>query len=144
MMRSGTAAAAVRPAIKTDAQPDALVSARHSRVTYWTGWLSPEMEGCSREVFALRQHFDHSRLVGLSQHYVLKAFRADRYLGINVRGYPLLRLAAPALEWASDINHIYGGLRDWFFLRMLRRRPLVVTPATSAWPLDRALYKHVD
>ena len=79
---------------------------RSLRVTYWTGWLSPEMEGCSREVFDLTAHFPRSRVLGLSQHYGLKMSRRKRYVGFNVRLYPLFRAVAPFWDATSDINHI--------------------------------------
>ena len=116
---------------------------RTPRVTYWTGWLSPEMEGCSREVFALTDHFPRSRVFGLSRHYGIKVSRRRRYIGFHVRLYALFRLLAPLWDATSEINHIYGSLNEWFFLRALRRRPIMLTVATSAEPLDRDAYAHV-
>jgi len=118
---------------------------RSRRIAYWTGWLSPEMEGCSKEVFALNEHFSRSHVFGLSRYYTIKASRRERYFGLNVRLYPLFRAMAPLLERASDINHIYGGLREWFFLRAIRRRPTILTIATAAWPpFDMDMYRRID
>lgn len=113
------------------------------RVTYWTGWLSPEMEGCSREVFALTKEFPRSRVFGLSRHYQIRVSLRRRYVGINVRFYALFRLLAPWWDATSDVNHIYGSLSEWFFLRAVRRRPLILTVATIADPLERSAYAHV-
>jgi len=118
-------------------------SGRNARVTYWTGWLSPEMEGCSKEVFAFKEHFVRSRVFGLSRYYTLKVSRRDRYIGLNVELNAVFRLVAPLYEAMSDINHIYGGLREWFFLRALGRRPIVMTVVTSDAPFERRFYRHV-
>ena len=118
--------------------------ARACRVTYWTGWLSPEMEGCSKEVFALKDHFPRSRIFGLSRYYQIRASAGKRYLGFNVRWYPAFRLLAPIYEAWTEINHIYGGIADWFFLRTLRHRPIVLTLATDSQPLQPAMYRHVQ
>jgi glycosyltransferase involved in cell wall biosynthesis len=112
-------------------------------VTLWTGWLSPEMEGCSKEVFALKDHFPRSRVFGLSQYYGVRLSRRNRYVGLNVRLYALFRAVAPVYEATSQINHIYGGLGEWHFLRALGRRPIVMTAAVDQALLDRDLYRHV-
>ena len=116
---------------------------RQRRITFWTGWLSPQMEGISKEVFGLREHFPHSAVVGLSRHYTFKASLRRRYLGWNVKGYPILRLLAPFIETFTDINHVYGNLSEWFFLRALHHRPIVLTVAVAGTPLDPKLYRHV-
>jgi glycosyltransferase involved in cell wall biosynthesis len=116
---------------------------RGPRVTYWTGWLSPDMEGCSKDVFALKDHFPRSRVFGLSRYYAFKLSPRQRYLGLNIRLYPVFRALAPLVEWASDINHVYGSLNEWFFLRALRRRPILLTVATSGEAPDPSLHRHV-
>lgn len=116
---------------------------RQVRVTYWTGWLSPEMEGCSKEVFALQGHFPRSRVFGLSNAYTLRASWRQRFLGLGMNLYPLFRALAPLWDASSDVNHIYGGLSEWFFLRALRLKPQVMTIAAETEPLDSALYRHV-
>jgi glycosyltransferase involved in cell wall biosynthesis len=112
-------------------------------VTYWTGWLSPEMEGCSKEVFALKDHFPRSRIFGLSPNYTFKASRRQRYIGMHVRFDPLFRVVGPLLERLSDVGHIYGGLGEWFFLKVLGRRPLILTVAVVTPSLERRAYAAV-
>ena len=123
--------------------PPGCVARRSARVTYWTGWLSPEMEGCSKEVFALKEHFFRSRVFGLSRYYRLKVSRRERYLGISVQLNALFRTIAPVYDLTSEINHIYGSLREWFFLRALRRRPIIMTVASDEPPFERQWYRHV-
>jgi glycosyltransferase involved in cell wall biosynthesis len=113
------------------------------RIAYWTGWLSPEMEGCSKEVFDLKDHFTRSHLFGLSRYYTVRWSPRERYAGMNIRFYPLLRLLAPLLERSVDLHHIYGSLSEWFFLRALQRRPIVLTVATEEPPFNREVYRHV-
>jgi glycosyltransferase involved in cell wall biosynthesis len=117
---------------------------RDSRITYWTGWLSPEMEGISKEVFHLKDYFSRSLIFGLSRHYWFKASLKERYIGFNFHFYPIFRIMAPLMEMRSEINHLYGSIAEWFFLRALRRRPIVMTIAVSGTPLDRSLYRCVD
>jgi glycosyltransferase involved in cell wall biosynthesis len=119
------------------------VAPAHARVTYWTGWLSPEMEGCSKEVFALKDHFQRSRVFGLSSYYAVKASLRERYLGMGTRFYALFRAVAPLFDATSHVNHIYGGLGEWHFLRTLRRQPIVMTVAVDDGALDAAFYRHV-
>ncbi len=113
------------------------------KITYWTGWLSPEMEGTSKEVFKLKDHFARSMIVGLSRHYWGKASLRQRYLGLNFRFYPFFRLIAPLLEMRSSLNHIYGSINEWHFLRSLGRRPTILSVAVFAKPLERSLYAKV-
>jgi glycosyltransferase involved in cell wall biosynthesis len=101
------------------------------------------MEGTSKEVFGLQKHFPNSIILGLSRHYWLKASLQKRYFGINLRGYPFFRLMAPLLESRTCINHIYGSNAEYFFLRALRRRPIILTAAIACAPLDPKLYRHV-
>jgi glycosyltransferase involved in cell wall biosynthesis len=121
-----------------------VVQPRDLAITYWTGWLSPEMEGCSKEVFALKDHFPRSRIFGLSPNYTLKLSRRQRYLGMHVRFDPLFRIVGPLLEQISDLGHIYGGMGEWFFLKVLGRRPLILTVAVVAPPLEREAYAAVS
>jgi glycosyltransferase involved in cell wall biosynthesis len=125
------------------ALPDEIAAPPQTRVAYWTGWLSPEMEGCSKEVFALKDYFPRSRLYGLSRYYTVKLSLRERYFGLNVRLYPLLRLLAPLIEQSIDIHHIYGGLEEWFFLRSLKRRPVVLTVASGNIPFEQHVYRYV-
>jgi len=97
----------------------------------------------SKEVFALKDHFRRSRIFGLSRQYEVKGSLRARYFGMNVRWYPLFRLLVPVYEAASDLHHIYGGIGDWFFLRTLTRRPVVITAATAASPLPAEMYRNV-
>lgn len=119
------------------------VPTRALRVTYWTGWLSPDLEGGSKDVFALTGHFSRSRIFGLSRYYIARLSLRQRYIGLHVRFYPLFRLLAPWFDRTSDVNHIYGSLDEWFFLRALRRRPIVLTVATANTPPDLSMHSRV-
>jgi glycosyltransferase involved in cell wall biosynthesis len=101
------------------------------------------MEGCSKEVFALKNHFRRSCVIGLSRFYEMKVSLRERCYGMNFRWYPLFRLLAPFCERRSKINHIYGSLAEWFFLHTLRQRPIVITIASPDAPLARPMYRRV-
>lgn len=103
------------------------------RVSYWTTWLRPEMEGVSSEAFALARHFRGSWVFSLAPHQWARLSLSRRCAGTHVWAYPLFKLAAPCLERRFDITHIYGGFGDWFYLRNLGRRPLVLTAIGSGF-----------
>jgi glycosyltransferase involved in cell wall biosynthesis len=113
------------------------------RILYCTGWLSPGLEGTSSEVFGLRRSFPSSWILGLSRSYRVRASIRHRYLGLHVRLYPLYRLIAPLLERRASISHVYGSIGDWHLLRVLRRRPIVMTVAVTANALDPRMYERV-
>jgi glycosyltransferase involved in cell wall biosynthesis len=114
------------------------------KIVYWTGWLSPKMEGISKEVFGLKEHFHKSIIIGLSRHYWIKASLRQRYAGINVKGYILLRLLAHLMEPKIGLHHIYGGIAEWHFLRAIKNRPVVMTIAVSGTPLELKYYGKVQ
>jgi len=91
------------------------------------------MEGVSGEVFALAKHFRGSWVFSLAPHQWVQFSLARRYAGLHVWAYPLFKLASPCLEQRFDITHIYGGFGNWFYLRNLGRRPLVLTVIGSGF-----------
>ena len=42
------------------------------RISFWTGWLDPQMVAVSKEVFQLLRRFPGSRAFGISPHYLLR------------------------------------------------------------------------
>lgn len=110
---------------------------RMPKIAYWTGWLSPEKEAVSREVFALREHFNKSFIFGLSRYYSLKFSPRRRYLGCNVKLFPLFRVLSPLIERKFDLHHVFGSSSDWYFLSLVRSKPLVLTAALPGkWMRD--------
>lgn len=97
------------------------------RISFWTGWLDPQMVAVSKEVFQLLRRFPGSRAFGISPHYLMRMSLADRSFGVHPGLYPLFRRAIPHLEHRFDVSHVYTSLGDWHFLSSLGRRPIVLT-----------------
>jgi glycosyltransferase involved in cell wall biosynthesis len=98
-----------------------------SRINYWTGFLDPETEAISKEVFALHERQAQSFIYGLSKYYFLKYSAKLRYLGLNIGLYPLLKILGPVIEKQAGINHIFSEANEWFFLKILKHGPIVFT-----------------
>jgi glycosyltransferase involved in cell wall biosynthesis len=114
------------------------------RVSYWTGWLDPQMVAVSKEVHQLMRHFPRSWAFGLSTHYSLYASWRRRSLGLHPRFYGFARPLLGVIERQFDISHVYTSLGDWHFLTALGRRPLVLTATQQGTPASPQLLRKVD
>jgi glycosyltransferase involved in cell wall biosynthesis len=113
------------------------------RIAYWTSSFEPEMEAVASEVATLRHYFTSSVAWGLShRHWILLSHK--RGYCLNPRLQVVFRAAAALLEPAFDINHIFGSLGDWFYLRDTKRSPTILTVATANKPVNPELLKRVD
>ncbi len=112
------------------------------RVAYWLSSFEPEMEAVASEVALLRGRFAGSVAWGLSpRHWAL--FSRRRGFCLHPRLHLAFRAATRLFEPAFAVNHVFGSLGDWFYLEGRRRRPTVLTLATTAEPVDRALLDRV-
>lgn len=112
-------------------------------VAYWTSALFPEMEAIAGEVALLRRHFRPSIAWGISSaRWLQLSWR--RGFGVHPRMHWLFRGATWALQRAFRVNHIFGGLGDWFHLTAASKRPTVLTVATESAACDRSLLDRVD
>jgi glycosyltransferase involved in cell wall biosynthesis len=93
--------------------------------------LQPEIEAVSREVFQLARYFRNSLIFGINAHYLCRYSVKKRYIGLNPKFDPALRVLIPLLELFSDINHVYGEVCPWIFYKTLKRNPLVLTIASE-------------
>jgi len=92
------------------------------RIAYWTSSFEPHMEAVASEVAVLRRHFSSSVAWGLShRHWALLSWR--RGYCLHPRLHLLFRLVTRLLGPAFEINHIFGSLGDWFYLRGCAGRP---------------------
>lgn len=113
------------------------------RIAYWTSAFEPHMEAISAEVALLRRRFPGSVAWGLShRHWVLASWR--RGFCLNPSLHLVFRAAIRLLEPLFELNHIFGSVGDWFYLQGQRRRPTILTLATSADPVSRPLLDRVD
>lgn len=113
------------------------------RIAYWTSAYAPGMEAISHQVALLRRHFAHSIAWGLNRQRTFQ-FSMGRGFILSPRLWPFFRGATSVLQRAFHINHIVGGLGDWFYLRAATRRPIVLTAAVRSMPCDRLLLRKVD
>lgn len=114
------------------------------RIAYYTGWLRPEMEGTSREVFPLAEYFGANFILGLSKHESFRIIWKKRAFGFNPKAYIALKLSLPILERTQQLSHIYDTLGCWHYLRNLGNRPLILTATSGRQPLPLHLYKKVS
>ncbi len=113
------------------------------KISYWAGWLLPQMEGISKEVFTLAHHFQPSFIFGLNKNYKFRFNWRQKFIGINIHFYPVFKCFAPFVESMFNITHIYDDLANWFYLKNLGRRPIVLTATTGLKPLSPEFYKKV-
>ena len=115
------------------------------RIAYWTtASLEPDIEAVSREVFDLAGHFRDSMVFGVSPHLRLRAGRRPRHFGAHPSLDPLLRLAIPAIERTTRINHVYAETSPWLYFKTLRRRPTVLTIASEKGEVNAEFLDRVD
>jgi glycosyltransferase involved in cell wall biosynthesis len=113
------------------------------RIAYWTSAFEPEMEAIASEVATLRRRFRSSVVWGLShRHGALLSW--ERGYCLHPRLHLLFRAATRILEPTFQLNHIFGSIGDWFYLRGARRRPTVLTMAAASDPVEPALLERVD
>ncbi len=113
------------------------------RVAYYTGWLRPDMEGTSREVFALAQYFGAKYILGFSQHESVRIIWKKRALGLNQKTYLILKLLISFLERTQHLSHIYDNIGCWHYLRNLGRKPIILTATSGSKPLPIHFYDKV-
>lgn len=112
-------------------------------VAYWTSALFPEMEAIAGEVALLRRHFRPSVAWGVSPaRWLQLSWR--RGFGVHPRMHLAFRAATWILQRAFRVNHLVGGLGDWFHLKAARKRPTVLTVAVDSAPSELRLLDRVD
>src|SRR4051812_25003418 len=97
------------------------------RISYWCGWLDPQMVAVSKEVFQLMDYFPRSFAFGLGPSHSFSYSPSRRSMGVNTRAYPLVRHLMPLIERRFDVSHVYTSLADWHYLNALGAWPIVLT-----------------
>jgi glycosyltransferase involved in cell wall biosynthesis len=113
------------------------------RVAYWTSGYAPEMEAISSQVATLRRHFPGSIAWGLN-HNRLAQLSWRRGFVVHPRLWAPFRAATRVLQHAFDVNHIFGGHGEWFYVRAAVKRPIVLTTAVRKMKCDEQLLEKVD
>ena len=114
------------------------------RVSYWTGWLDPQMVAVSKEVHQLMSRFPESCAVGISRHYSVKISLRHRSFGIHPSLYQIARPWFGVFERRFDISHVYTSLSDWHYLNVLGQRPIVLTLTQRGEPTGLQLLNKVS
>lgn len=113
------------------------------RIAYWTSAFEEDMEAIAAEVSLLRRRFPSSVAWGLSHRHWARLSRRRGYC-LHPRLHLVFRAATRVLEPAFQINHVFGTLGDWYYLRGYRRRPTILTAAALSPAVDAALLSRVD
>lgn len=113
------------------------------RIAFWTSSFQPDMEAVASEVACIRRHFQGSVAWGISQRdgWVLSRKRG---FGVPPSMHLVFRAATAALQHRYDINHVFGGLNDWFHLRAITKRPIAMTLAVHGSCNDVRLLDKID
>jgi glycosyltransferase involved in cell wall biosynthesis len=113
------------------------------RIAYWCSSFDPEMEALASEVALLRRAFPRSLTWGIAARDLLRLSRSHGF-GVHPRFHLLFRAAAWVAQRCFDIQHLFGGLGDWFHLRAVRKNPIVMTIAVQSGQCAAALVDKVD
>jgi glycosyltransferase involved in cell wall biosynthesis len=104
------------------------------RIVYFTNGYLPDREGVSKELLTLYSHFSRRFqgevfLHNLAQNWQFNLQRdfATYPASLLPIGYPLIKY----LERTSKLVHIYGSATGRLYLRVIRKRPCILT-STSA------------
>jgi glycosyltransferase involved in cell wall biosynthesis len=112
------------------------------RVAYWCSSFDADIEAVASEVATLRRAFPGSMAWGVGARNWLRVSRHG--IGVNARLHLLFRGLTQIAQRCFDVQHLFGGLGDWFHLRAVARRPVVLTMAVEAEASDAALLQKVD
>jgi len=112
-------------------------------VAYWISSFEPEMEAIAGEVALLRRNFPDNVLWGVSPATKLQWSKRAGY-AFHPRLHYLFRALTRLRQNRFAINHLFGGLGDWFHLRALRDGPSVLTLAVHAEPTSPELLSKLD
>ena len=112
------------------------------RIAYYTGWLMPEMEGISKEVFALAKHFN-STIIGISNLQPLKIDFQNRIFGFSTKWYYFARFLAFIMSKIHKINHIYDSLDNWIYLSSISSKKIILTGVVGNGSLPLKYYQKV-
>jgi glycosyltransferase involved in cell wall biosynthesis len=101
------------------------------------------MEGVASEVALLRRSFPRSVVWGVTGRDGL-TLSWRRGFSVSPRFALPFRLVSRVAQCAFHVNHIFGGLGDWFHLRSIGKLPSVLTVAVHSHLHDTKLLKKVD
>ena len=113
------------------------------RVTYWTGIWQPHREALSKQVAQLRAALSPDAPVFSLSAGQASSWPRDGVWRLSMRHYNVFRALAAVLERRGAVTHAFGSVDAWHFLRVLGRRPLLMTVALPGHMLGLDVYRHV-
>jgi len=113
------------------------------RIAYYTGWLMPEMEGISKEVFTLAKHFN-STIIGISNLQPIKIDFKNRVFGFSTRWYYCSRILSFLMSKIHTINHIYDSLDNWLYLSSIFSKKTILTGVVGNGLLPLTYYQRLN
>lgn len=113
------------------------------RIAYWLSSFDPDMEAVASEVAWLRRSNPGSIAWGIGERNLLR-LSWKKGFGVHPRLHLLFRIGATVAQHCFDINHLFGGVGDWFHLKTARKRPIVLTMALDEHCADTVLLQKVD
>lgn len=112
-------------------------------IAYWTSAFEPDTEAIASEVATLRQRFPASVVWGVSPRRLMQ-LSWRRGFAFHSRLHWAFRGVAYLFQRAFDLNHLFGGLGDWFHLKALRMSPSVLTLAVHSPVSDPELLEKIQ
>jgi glycosyltransferase involved in cell wall biosynthesis len=104
--------------------------------------MHPDMEAIAGEVALLRSRFKRSIAWGITNQRTCQlSWRCG--FGFSPFFYKPFRVSTFLLQRLFDINHVFGGLGDWFHLSSLTRTPAVMTVAALSNNVDTTLLSRI-
>lgn len=94
------------------------------KIIYWVQDFRPKDEAISKEIDILHKNFN-SIIIN-----PVNGFKFSKNLiSFNFRRFPFGLFCIPFFDKKNKISHIYTSLGNYFFLRLLRTKPVILTAA---------------
>jgi len=98
------------------------------KITYFVETHEPEIEAISKEVELLSKNFQSTIYDAVSNKFNF----SKNFIAFNYKRFPFGLLSLPFIEKKTDLSHIYTSLGNYFYLRLLRKKPIVLTAAGAS------------
>jgi len=117
------------------------------KIIYFMRIYQPLSEAISKEVEFLHSHFKNSFIYSMTSFYNVSSllnFHLKRNKLVFCYLFLPLRLSSRLLEKRFEISHVFGNLNDNYYLKKLRKPPIIVTAVTIEKVFKAEDIKKVD
>jgi glycosyltransferase involved in cell wall biosynthesis len=104
------------------------------KIVYFTNGYNPDSEGGSKELFNLYSHFSKIFQGNVLIHNIADSWQfhlSRQYISYPDNllpfGYPIIKY----LERAASLIHIYGSLTGRLYLKLLKKKPCLITNSSA-------------